>query len=105
MNPFDEINTPYSWEIEFYLKHKIPLWECKTHETYDLGTIYEDKQEGAHVKAKVNPMPAQFWEFEIYSRETGKTTIVKTGSGCLEQYFQTMVNIATGMIVIESQKK
>lgn len=104
MNPFDETCKPYKWEKKFYEENNIPLWECETHETVDLGTIYTGS-DGEYVKAKVCPMPTQFWEFEVYSAETGKTTIFKTGSGVLMNYFKAMVNIATGMIVIESQKE
>lgn len=98
---FDEINKPYSWEKEFYQKNNIPQWECKTHETKDLGKIYEAK-DGSFIKAKVRPTPAQFWEFEIYCADNKTILKLSTGSGTLEDFFGTMKNFAQDMIVIKS---
>jgi len=98
---FDEICSPYPWEFELYVKNNIPLWECKTHERKDLGTIYQDK-EGSYVKAVVCPMPAQFWEFVVYCSESNKIYKISTGSGGLEIFFNTMKNIAQGIILVNS---
>lgn len=98
---FDEIQKPYSWEKKFYEDNNIPQWECKTHETKDLGRIYGE-EDGSYIKAKVMPMPAQFWEFEVCCAESGTTHNISTGSGGLEDYFPTMKLIAQGMIVINT---
>ncbi len=98
---FNEINKPYSWEKEFYAKNNIPEWECETHKTKDLGRIYT-AEDGSYIDAKVMPMPAQFWEFNIFCAESQKIYNVSTGSGGLENYFETMKNIADGMVVVNS---
>jgi len=100
----DEINTPYSWEIEFYTKNNIPVWECKTHKTKNLGRIYESN-DGSYIETKVNPMPAQFFEFKIFCGESQKEYCISTGSGDMETYFPIMKNIADGMIDITSLTK
>lgn len=96
----DEINTPYSWEINFYKRNHIPLWECETHKEKDLGIIYKT-EEGSFIKAKVNCLPAQFFEFEIYDSEGKITYKISTGSGGLSNYFNAAKLLADGMFVIK----
>lgn len=98
---FNEICKPYSFEKGFYKKNNIPEWECQSHQTKNIGRIYV-AEDGSYVEAKVMPMPAQFWEFTIYCAESEKVYNVSTGSGGLENYFNTMKNIADGMIVVNS---
>ena len=101
MGLLDDIAKPFSWELDFYKKNNIPLWECKSHETKDLGRIYK-AEDGSYIKAIVKPYPALFWEFEIFCAENKTITKISTGSGGLINYFPTMKLIAEGMIVVDS---
>ncbi len=101
MGILDDIQKPYSWELDFYKENNIPIWECKSHETKDLGIIYKG-EDGSYIKAIVKPMPAHFWGFEIFCSENKIITKISTGSGGLMNYFSTMKSIAEGMIVIDS---
>ena len=96
----NEMNKPYSWELEFYQKNNIPLWETLGQTEKFLGKIYESDN-GSFVDATVTCMPAQFWKFKIYSSEREETIEVSTGSGGLITYFEMMKMIADGMIVIK----
>ena len=53
------------------------------------------------VKIWVYAAPAQFWKFEIYDAETGKTTTASTGSGRLEEFWPTVRLMAENMFVID----
>lgn len=97
---FDEICQPYSWERDFYEKNNIPMWDCRVHETVNLGRIYTDEEFG-YIEAEVTCLPAQFWKFKVHSDESEKTYIVETGSGSLSEYFDTMVKMVQAMLVIE----
>lgn len=96
---FDDVISPYRWEEGFYKTNKIPLWSCQTNKSKSLGKIYIAPNK-SYVKAKVTPMPAQFWEFEVYNAETNKKHIVSSGSGVLEQFFPTAKLIADGMLSV-----
>lgn len=100
---FNEINKPYRSELEFYKEKNIPLWECPNRVDKFIGRIFES--EGCYVDATVYCMPAHFYKFKIYCAETKTTCEIETGSGCLMDYYETMVNIAQGMIVIEKITK
>lgn len=94
-------SAPYSWELEFYKKHNIPLWETKElWQPHDLGTIYS-QEDGSYIKAAVECAPAQFWKFDIYCAEDNRHIKISTGSGCLSKYFDIMVQIADGMVVVD----
>lgn len=95
--------SPYSSEIEFYKKNNIPLWKGKAHDIIPLGRIWEDEY-GNWIEATVKPMPAQFWDFTCYSKDSDQTTTFYTGSGGLSNYFGTAKLIATDMIVIDTTK-
>jgi len=104
MLEIDTISAPYSFEKDFYKENNIPIWECKIHETVSLGKIYQG-DDGQYIIAEVNCWPAQFWKFEILSKESGQIIKIETGSGGLQNYFETMKSIADGMIVINSVEK
>jgi hypothetical protein len=102
MGLLDDIEKPYSWELDFYKKNNIPFWELKPNEkTKDLGRIYK-AEDGSYIKAIVKSYPALFWEFEIFCAENKTITKTSTGSGGLMNYFETMKLIAEGMIVVDS---
>ena len=50
----------------------------------------------------VTCMPAQFWTFVIYCKESNKQTKFSTGSGNLRDFYSFAKVIMEGMIVIEA---
>jgi hypothetical protein len=54
--------------------------------------------DGSVVKISVNPMPAQFWKFEVYIAERKRTMIISTGSGALCNFWCVVRLLATDMI-------
>ena len=103
MNPlFEDVCKPYSDEMAFYIGNNIPLWECKTHQTVELGKIYE--REGSYIIAKVNAWPAQFWTFKVFCSSSNKYYEISTGSGGLSKFFPFVQQIADNMISIDSIK-
>ena len=99
---FDTSKT-YKCDLPLYKQLGIKTWECKTHETVDLGTIY--KSGDSFIKAKVTPAPAQFYHFTIYDSESHISYEVDTGSGCLTEYFEVAKLLCTSFFVIKSKRK
>lgn len=56
------------------------------------------------IKIWVHAAPAQFWKFEIFDAESGRTTIASTGSGTLANFWPTAKLIAENMFVIDESK-
>lgn len=54
------------------------------------------------VKVTVTAWPAQFWRFEITSKEAKNLTVLETGSGGLAAYWPIVEKILDGMVVVES---
>jgi hypothetical protein len=100
---FNEINTPYEWEKEFYEKNNIPRWELKTHESKCLGKIYETEN-GSYVEATITPVSAQTWKFRIYSKDSESFYYITTGTGELEKYWESLKLLADDMMVISIDK-
>jgi hypothetical protein len=57
---------------------------------------------GSKIKIWVCAAPAQFWKFEIYDKESKRTTIASTGSGGLVDFWPTVKLMAENMFVIDS---
>lgn len=53
------------------------------------------------VKIYVTCMPAQFWKFEIKTDEDCKY-VIKTGSGSLSEYWDSVMLVATGCFVVNA---
>lgn len=65
---------------------------------FKLGTVQGD---GYSIELFVSAFPACFYKAIIYSKDSNKTFTVSTGSGCLEGYWDTFLNFANGMLVVE----
>lgn len=73
--------------------HKIP---CNIE--YYAGEV--ELENHSTIKVWVYPAPAMFWKFEVYVAETENTVIVSTGSGTLNDFWNSIKLIAEGMLDI-----
>jgi hypothetical protein len=53
----------------------------------------------------VTCMPAQFWKFDILCLDSGKQTIIETGSGSFTLYWNVAELIGRNIITVKSQFK
>lgn len=53
------------------------------------------------VSVFVECYPAQFWTFEIEKKETGNVIELRTGSGVMSEYWNTVELIIGGMLEIK----
>jgi hypothetical protein len=89
---------PYAQDIP-KLK-ELGLKEWKTEDTYQKSKMYiglTHPFEGATVEVYVTCLPAQFWEFHVNSTED-ESTVLTTGSGCLDDFWPTVLLFASGMM-------
>lgn len=89
-------------------KDDLPLFEKLGFEPFEidnrnkvfLGEYKLPDHDKAVIKVWVTCLPAQFWDFEIFSEE-GDTFKCSTGSGKLSEYWESVKLIAESMLVVE----
>jgi hypothetical protein len=64
--------------------------------------LEEGEREAGLIEIEVQMWPACFFRFTITCHETGRVTVVQTGSGSLHDYWRSAVMIAQGMFVPHS---
>ncbi len=99
-NSFNKASTCSTDRALFRALALSPFTDIPTGADYFVGEVKFTNE--TVVKIWVCPMPALFWKFEISSTETNKTTMVSTGSGALENFWQAIRLIAEGMLVVDS---
>lgn len=100
---FHFLTKPYVEDIPLMVQLGLKEYQAEHAEKVFVGKV-KDKDYG-HVKIWVTCMPAQFWKFEIFCKETGHTTVFSTGSGSLSDYWEVAEKIMQGMIAIKGVKK
>jgi len=73
--------------------------DIPTGKEYFVGEV--EFKNGSIVKIWVCATPAQFWKFEIFVAQSFKTTNVSTGSGTLENFWNSIKLIAEDMLDVE----
>jgi hypothetical protein len=86
-----------SRDLQLFQKLEIEPFEVNHQKQIFLGMVILPF---ASISVYVTCMPAQFWEFEIEPDE-GEMYKVKTGSGTLSDYWQSIVLITSDCLVIE----
>lgn len=94
----DDTFSTYSCDLELFADLGLETFCADNHTEVYCG---EHKSEQGSVKVWCHGMPAQFWRFEIFCKDNGKTTKVNTGSGCLKDYWSMVEKIMAGMFVIQ----
>ena len=96
----DEFTTTYSHNGDLELFKKLGLKPFKAkhaEETY----IGEVKNDNGYIKIWVTCCPAQFYKFEIDSKENNKKIVINTGSGCFSEYWDFAYKFLNGQIDFE----
>lgn len=85
----------YDWDLPVFARLGLkPFKTLKTHKTHKVGVV---KTKTYTVKVYVEPMPAQFWKFDIRTTE-GHHYFLTTGSGALSTHWDAVEKFATGMM-------
>jgi hypothetical protein len=94
---------PFTGELEFLRLHGLPRYSAKTWERTLVGEVKMGKvSEGqATVRIWVTCSPAKFWEFEVTDIE-GVRHHVRTGSGCITDFWPSVKLVAMNMLVVRS---
>ena len=92
-----------TYRVDLELFHKLGLKPFKTNsqETLFVGEYKLPHYDKASVKISVTCMPAQFWKFEVETDEDHKF-IIKTGSGSLSDFWESVMKVAEGMFVVNA---
>jgi hypothetical protein len=77
-----------------------PFIDIPTGKEYFVGEV--KFKNGSDVMVWVCATPAQFWKFNVFIAEYNKTIKVSTGSGSLNDFWNTIKLIAENMIDVES---
>lgn len=98
---FDTAST-YIRDEAIFAKHNLPVFrDIPTHKEHHVGTI---EGEGCLIDVYVDPMPAQFWRFEVQtSVEEPKTFEISTGSGCLADFLPSVLLVAQSMLSVKQK--
>jgi len=93
-------NGTYGTDVVLFKRLGLKQFRDIPHATpYFVGDVTTDR---GSVKVTVTAWPAQFWCFEITSKESKKLTVIETGSGGLYAYWPVVEKILDGMVVVES---
>jgi hypothetical protein len=98
-NALNKASTYSSDRPLFKLLGLTPIADIPTNNEYFVGEV--KFKNGSVVKIWVCPMPAMFWNFEIFVAGSFKTTNVSTGSGALKDFWYAIKLIAEDMLDVE----
>jgi hypothetical protein len=91
---FYEINTPYKEDLPLLLNLGLSEFIIET----NIGRVDTDEYS---IDVYVTCMPAQFWKFDILCLESGKRTVIETGSGSFTQYWDVAKMIGQNLISVK----
>ena len=96
------LNESRTYSCDIPLFHKLGLipFETNDNEKILVGKCVLPFDDNASVEIKVRCMPSQFWEFDVNTVD-GRHYKITTGSGTLSDYWDAVLKVAEGMIVIE----
>lgn len=94
---FDTVET-YSSDFKLFEKLGLKKFSIKNHTEELIGKV---KLDNSWVELYVYGCPSQFFRAVIFNSEKNKKFEVKTGSGCLSDYWESFEKIATDMIVVK----
>lgn len=97
------MSKTYTQDLELFKELGLDTFETNDNEWVFVGEYKLPNYDVAKVKIYVMCMPAQFWKFEIETEEDMKFEI-KTGSGYLSTYWESIMLVATGMFVAKELK-
>jgi len=98
MNPFDEMSTPYQWDIPLMKELNLQIFSCKHGEETFFGKVENDEYS---IDCFVTCVPAKFYKFIILNKNSGKATLMKTGSGSFSDYWKTAELIGKDLLIIQ----
>lgn len=97
-NALNTASTYSSDKTLFKLLRLEPFINIPTNEDYFVGEI--KCQNASVIKIWVIPMPALSWKVEVSVYESNKTFVIKTGSGALIDFWNTIKQFADNMLDI-----
>ena len=78
-----------------------PFSNLTCHQLHYIGEVKEGK---SYVKIYVTCEPAQFFDFEFYDDSHHTLIHIKTGSGCIADFWPTIEKMMQGMLVVTSME-
>lgn len=95
------ISEAETYQEDFELFQNLGLKRFKTdsRKKFIVGEYKLPHYEKGKVKISVTCLPAQFWEFEVETID-GKKFNIKTGSGTLSNYWDSVLKVAEDMFVV-----
>ena len=109
-------NAPYQEDLKLLSQLGLSAWKAVTHQEILIGEVYpyaDEEVEGEKTKIQifVNCAPAQFYRFAIVRKSededySGMESIeVKTGAGSLAKYWDMVLSVANGCLVVGAAKR
>lgn len=95
-----EETKTYQVDLKLFQELNLKTFKTNNQEQFVVGEYKLPGYEKAKVKISVTCMPAQFWKFEIETDEDYKY-VIRTGSGALSDYWNSVIKVAEGMFVVE----
>lgn len=96
---FEKVET-YPQDYELFNSLGLKKFSVNIREDYLVGNVKLPHYEKANVSIYVRGYPSQFWKFEIETDE-GDKYVIKTGSGGLYTYWNSVLLVAEGMFVVD----
>jgi hypothetical protein len=91
----------YRTDLELFQELGLKTFKTDSREELFVGEYKLPHYDKANVKISVTCMPAQFWKFEVETDEDYKC-VIKTGSGALSDYWQSVLKVAEGCFVVNA---
>jgi len=91
----------YRTDLELFRELGLKIFKTDSQEKLFIGEYKLPHYGKAIVKISVTCMPAQFWQFEVETDEDYKC-VIKTGSGALSDYWQSVLKVAEGCFVVNA---
>lgn len=91
----------YRTDLELFHELGLKTFKTDSQEELFVGEYKLPHYDKANVKISVTCMPAQFWKFEVETDEDYKC-VIKTGSGSLSDYWQSVLKVAEGCFVVNA---